>query len=90
MVFVHLYIFLHFYLFVLNRRDLDFAAQDGCAHRQVGPDHQIISLALKQIVFLDVGHHVEITGRAAIGSRFSFAGYFEPASGLHAGRDLDV
>ena len=50
---------------------------------------QVVAIPLEQRVRLEVDLYVKIAGRAAIDTRFAFAGKAYAIAFVHAGRNLD-
>src|SRR4051812_1369789 len=76
-------------LLAVQRRNGDLAAERQ--RREVDRDLavKVVPVALEELVVLDVDHHVQVPGRAAIGSGFAFARKPQTLAAGNAGGNAD-
>src|ERR1019366_8398382 len=73
-----------------ERRHFNLAAEGCLGDIQRDGAVQVVFVAFEEWVLLDLEEHVEIAGRAAVGSGLAFAGQAQAVAVGHAGRDVDL
>src|SRR5262249_6972817 len=76
-------------LLAVERRHLDLSAERHC--REVDRDlaEEIVAVAAEELVLLHLNHHVQVSGRSAERTRFTFALQPQLLTGCNARRNLD-
>src|SRR5262245_31537058 len=76
-------------LLALEARDGDFAAERQRRVVERNLAEQVVAIAMEERVFLDVNHHIEVTGGAAATARLTLAAEAQPLSACDASGNLD-
>ena len=74
----------------LQRRHMNRPAERGQRELDRNLAEEIVALALKYIVLLNVNHDIKIARFTSTGTRLTVAGRTQFVAGVHASRNLDV
>src|SRR5690606_26410849 len=73
----------------VERRHLQFAPQRRIGEADRHFAVQMLAITLEDRMFTDVDHHIEVTGRAAVGAGLALAGQAYAVTGVDPWRHLD-
>lgn len=73
-----------------QRWDLNLVTQCRLSERQGNLAHNIVVLALEEIMILHTDHNVQISGRAAACAAFAFTGHAQLCAVIDTGRDTHM